>query len=98
MLSVVAGDATIFRTGNPRMKTRGETGPNEPQASERLLFTTVVGSYPQPEWLIDRRKLEDSGVPRVRSPEIWRVPEDLLEEAQDDATVIAIRAMERADI
>ena len=80
------------------MKLLGETGSNEPPQRRRLLPTTVVGSYPQPEWLIDRRKLEDSGVPRVRSPEIWRVPEDLLEQAQDDATVIAIREMERAGI
>lgn len=70
---------------------------NAPRTSQ-LLPTTVVGSYPQPEWLIDRRKLQSFGVPRVRAPEIWRVPEDLLEQAQDDATVVAIHEMERADI
>jgi 5-methyltetrahydropteroyltriglutamate--homocysteine methyltransferase len=64
----------------------------------RLLPSTVVGSYPQPDWLIDRRKLTDAGVPRVRAPQVWRVPPDLLEQAQDDATVVAIRAMERAGI
>jgi 5-methyltetrahydropteroyltriglutamate--homocysteine methyltransferase len=80
------------------MKTPSETSTSEPRQHTRLLPTTVVGSYPQPEWLIDRRKLEDSGVPRVRSPEIWRVPEDLLEQAQDDATIIAIHAMERAGV
>jgi len=61
------------------------------------LETTVVGSYPQPNWLIDREKL-GSKVPRVRAPEIWRVARDLLEQAQDDATVLAIRDMERAGI
>jgi 5-methyltetrahydropteroyltriglutamate--homocysteine methyltransferase len=62
-----------------------------------LLPTTVVGSYPQPGWLIDRAKL-GSKVPRVRAPEIWRVEGSLLEEAQDDATLLAIRDMERAGI
>ena len=62
-----------------------------------ILETTVVGSYPQPNWLIDRAKL-GSKVPRVRAPEIWRVENALLEEAQDDATLIAIRDMERAGI
>jgi 5-methyltetrahydropteroyltriglutamate--homocysteine methyltransferase len=62
-----------------------------------ILETTVVGSYPQPDWLIDRDKL-GSKVPRVRSPEIWRVPPQLLEQAQDDATLLAIRDMERAGI
>jgi 5-methyltetrahydropteroyltriglutamate--homocysteine methyltransferase len=62
-----------------------------------LLSTTVVGSYPQPGWLIDRDRL-GSRVPRLRAPEIWRVPEPFLEEAQDDATLLAIRDMERAGI
>ena len=62
-----------------------------------LLPTTVVGSYPQPGWLIDRAKL-GSKVPRVRAPEIWRVDKAFLEEAQDDATLLAIRDMERAGI
>jgi 5-methyltetrahydropteroyltriglutamate--homocysteine methyltransferase len=61
------------------------------------LETTVVGSYPQPEWLIDRQKL-GSKVPRVRAPEIWRVERDYLEQAQDDATLLAILDMERAGI
>jgi 5-methyltetrahydropteroyltriglutamate--homocysteine methyltransferase len=61
------------------------------------LTTTVVGSYPQPDWLIDRTLLS-KGVPRVRVPNIWRVPAELLEQAQDDATVVAIRDMERAGI
>ena len=62
-----------------------------------LLPTTVVGSYPQPGWLIDRDKL-GSKVPRVREPEIWRIPGEFLAEAQDDATRLAIRDMERAGI
>ena len=62
-----------------------------------LLQTTVVGSYPQPNWLIDRAKL-GSKVPRVRAPEIWRVPAEFLEQAQDDATLVAIRDMEQAGI
>ena len=59
--------------------------------------TTVVGSYPQPNWLIDRAKL-GSKVPRVRAPEIWRIAREHLEEAQDDATLLAIRDMEQAGI
>jgi 5-methyltetrahydropteroyltriglutamate--homocysteine methyltransferase len=63
----------------------------------QILPTTVVGSYPQPGWLIDRAEL-GSKVPRVRAPEIWRIPQPHLEEAQDDATLLAIRDMERAGI
>jgi 5-methyltetrahydropteroyltriglutamate--homocysteine methyltransferase len=62
-----------------------------------LLPTTVVGSYPQPHWLIDREALGGK-VPRVRAPEIWRVAPAYLEQAQDDATLLAIRDMERAGI
>jgi 5-methyltetrahydropteroyltriglutamate--homocysteine methyltransferase len=62
-----------------------------------LLPTTVVGSYPQPDWLVDRALLAQ-GVPRVRLRELWRVPEAFLEQAQDDATLLAIRDMERAGI
>ena len=62
-----------------------------------ILETTVVGSYPQPNWLIHRDRL-GSKVPRVRAPEIWKVGEKDLEQAQDDATLIAIRDMERAGI
>ena len=63
-----------------------------------LIPTTVVGSYPQPEWLVDRAALRLRRVPRVHAPELWRVPADLLEQAQDDATVLAIRDMEHAGI
>ncbi len=62
------------------------------------LRTTVVGSYPQPDWLVDRAMLGARLPPRVRAREIWRVPEPWLAEAQDDATLIAIRDMERAGI
>ena len=62
------------------------------------LITTVVGSYPQPGWLIDRERLGDRLPPRVRARELWRVPEPLLEEAQDDATRLAVRDMERAGV
>ena len=60
--------------------------------------TTVVGSYPQPDWLIDRERLGDRLPPRVRARELWRVPEALLEEAQDDATRLAVRDMEQAGV
>jgi 5-methyltetrahydropteroyltriglutamate--homocysteine methyltransferase len=62
-----------------------------------ILETTVVGSYPQPNWLVDRAKL-GSKVPRVRQPDLWRVAPAFLEQAQDDATLLAIRDMERAGI
>jgi len=63
-----------------------------------LFPTTVVGSYPQPDWLIDRDKLRERGVPRVRVAEVWRVPEAYLTQAQDDATLLAIRAFEQLGI
>ena len=64
-----------------------------------MLFpTTLVGSYPQPDWLIDRAKLAGRFPPRVRAHELWRIPEPFLAEAQDDATLVAIRAQEEAGI
>jgi 5-methyltetrahydropteroyltriglutamate--homocysteine methyltransferase len=64
-----------------------------------MLFpTTLVGSYPQPEWLIDRKALAGRFPPRIRMRELWRVPEALLAEAQDDATVVAIKAQEDAGL
>ncbi|HWI99682.1 MAG TPA: uroporphyrinogen decarboxylase family protein [Burkholderiales bacterium] len=64
-----------------------------------MLFpTTLVGSYPQPEWLIDRKKLAGRFPPRVRARELWRVEDSFLREAQDDATVLAIRAQEAAGL
>jgi 5-methyltetrahydropteroyltriglutamate--homocysteine methyltransferase len=62
------------------------------------MLTTVVGSYPQPDWLIDRERLGDRLPPRVRARELWRVPEPFLEEAQDDATRLAVQDMERAGV
>ena len=64
---------------------------------KHLLPTTVVGSYPQPDWLVDRQMLSKS-VPRTRMTQMWRIPDDHLEQAQDDATIVAIRDMERAGI
>jgi 5-methyltetrahydropteroyltriglutamate--homocysteine methyltransferase len=63
-----------------------------------MLTTTVVGSYPQPDWLVDRALLLEKRVPRVREQSIWRIPEPFLEQAQDDATIVAIRDMERAGV
>lgn len=63
----------------------------------KLLPTSVVGSYPQPDWLVDHQMLSKT-VPRVRMKEMWRVPEQWLEQAQDDATIVAIHDMEQAGI
>src|SRR5216117_2396656 len=63
-----------------------------------LLPATVVGSYPQPEWLVDRSLLGSRLPPRTLAPEIWRVAPELLQQAQDDATLLAIRDMERAGL
>ncbi|MCZ6473258.1 MAG: 5-methyltetrahydropteroyltriglutamate--homocysteine methyltransferase [SAR324 cluster bacterium] len=64
-----------------------------------MLFpTTLVGSYPQPEWLIDRPALAKRFPPRVRAQLLWQIPEPFLGEAQDDATVLAIRAQEQAGL
>ena len=64
-----------------------------------MLFpTTIVGSYPQPDWLIDREKLAGRFPPRVRAKELWRVQEPYLQQAMEDATVLAIRAQEQAGL
>src|SRR3954452_19944852 len=63
-----------------------------------LLPTTVVGSYPQPRWLVDHEKLATRLPPRIRARDVWRVPEPFLQEAQDDATLLAIHDLERAGI
>ena len=63
-----------------------------------VLLTSVVGSYPQPDWLVDRNLLSSRLPPRTRALEIWRVSPEYLEQAQDDATVLAIRDLERAGI
>ena len=66
--------------------------------SNTLLPTTLVGSYPQPDWLIDRRRLAEIVPPRAHARELWRVESSWLEQAQDDATLLAIRDQERAGI
>src|SRR5215475_9815972 len=64
-----------------------------------MLFpTSLVGSYPQPDWLIDRARLAGRFPPRVRARELWRVDPAYLAEAQDDATLLAIRDQERAGL
>src|ERR1700730_2646359 len=65
------------------------------ESHRMLLPTSLVGSYPQPEWLIDRKKLAGRFPPRTRAQELWRVAAEFLEEAQDDATILAIRAQQR---
>jgi len=63
-----------------------------------MLPTALVGSYPQPDWLIDRRQLASHTPPRIREKELWRVAPEWLEQAQDDATLLAIRDQERAGL
>ena len=66
--------------------------------TQKLLPTSLVGSYPQPEWLIDRKRLAGRFPPRVRARELWRVAPEALDDAQDDATLLAIRAQEKAGL
>src|SRR5215207_2151860 len=86
----------------PRRTNCAQTEAVRDSASHRgdkMLFpTTIVGSFPQPEWLIDRAKLAGRFPPRVRAMELWRLPEPYLAQAQDDATLIAIRAQEDAGL
>jgi len=63
-----------------------------------MITTTVVGSYPQPDWLVDREQFKANVVPRIRMPQVWRVAAPWLEEAQDDAVRVAVAEMERAGI
>jgi 5-methyltetrahydropteroyltriglutamate--homocysteine methyltransferase len=83
---------------------RGQNGRYRPaerrgrSAVHRLLPTSLVGSYPQPDWLIDRERLAGRFPPRVRAAELWRVAPEWLEQAQDDATLLAIRDQERAGL
>jgi 5-methyltetrahydropteroyltriglutamate--homocysteine methyltransferase len=83
-------------SGAGHYRTRVQKGAI-PAMPSTILPTTVVGSYPQPDWLVNREML-CKGVPRTRLREIWRVAEPFLEQAQDDATLLAIRDMERAGI
>src|ERR1035441_1062432 len=82
------------RRPNPQPIHRRSAG----VAPMKLLPTTIVGSYPQPEWLIDRAKLAGRFPPRVRARELWRIAPEFLQEAQDDATIMAIKAQEDAGI
>src|SRR5215218_8703563 len=86
------GWAGLSRSVSAVMMSAGRTSMN------KLLPTTLVGSYAQPDWLIDREKLAGRFPPRVRAKELWRVAPEFLEAAQDDATLLAIRAQERAGL
>src|SRR6188768_905677 len=81
----------------PRPPTRAFR-PGRPGGALMLFPTTIVGSFPQPDWLIDRVKLAGRFPPRVRAQELWRVAPDFLEEAWNDATLLAIRDQERAGL
>jgi 5-methyltetrahydropteroyltriglutamate--homocysteine methyltransferase len=63
-----------------------------------VIETTVVGSYPQPDWLVDKTRYRETVVPRIRMPALWRVPAPYLEEAQDDAVRIAVGDMDAAGV
>lgn len=81
-----------------RLPVRGPDSNSGPGAMTRILSTAVIGSYPQPPWLVDHDVLKSKLVPRIRARDIWRVPEPWLEAAQNDATLLAIRDQERAGI
>jgi 5-methyltetrahydropteroyltriglutamate--homocysteine methyltransferase len=76
----------------------GGTCNTTPEETGMLFPTTLVGSYPQPDWLIDREKLAGRFPPRVRARELWRVAEPYLQQAMEDATLLAIRAQEDAGL
>jgi 5-methyltetrahydropteroyltriglutamate--homocysteine methyltransferase len=84
-----------FRTNQPDKMGGTRTMAFTPHT---LLPTSLVGSYPQPDWLIDRANLASRFPPRVRARELWRIDPAYLEEAQDDATIVAIRDQERAGL
>src|SRR5580700_12038520 len=94
----------IAQAGYPRPLRRPDwplilSGPARIQRGSAMLFpTTLVGSYPQPDWLIDRAALAARFPPRIRMQTLWRVPEPYLTQAQDDATLLAIRAQEEAGL
>ena len=78
---------------------RAERNRDPPEEDPAILFpTTLFGSYPQPDWLIDRPRLAGRFPPRVRARELWRVAEPWLAQAQDEATLLAIRAQEQAGL
>jgi 5-methyltetrahydropteroyltriglutamate--homocysteine methyltransferase len=88
-------DARVRRR---RRAVRGFVRGSAAESMPPILPTSLVGSYPQPDWLIDRAKLASRFPPRVRALELWRVDPRYLEEAQDDATRLAIRDQERAGL
>src|SRR5258708_6151360 len=96
----------LEETYGPHIINRTRTNPmsvvphsRRPAAdTDSFLQTTVVGSYPQPEWLIDKTILRGQYVPRVPMDKLWRVPVELRAEAIRDATLLAIRDMEAAGI
>ena len=81
-----------------RSGPRRRAGSGEDTMALPLLPTSLVGSYAQPDWLIDRAKLAGRFPPRVRARELWRVAPEYLDQAQDDATLLAIRDQERAGL
>src|SRR5690606_638058 len=89
------------RQPGPRQRAGERRVPGSDPARERismLLPTSLVGSYAQPDWLIDREKLAGRFPPRTRVKELWRVPEQWLDQAWDDATIMAIAEQERAGL
>jgi 5-methyltetrahydropteroyltriglutamate--homocysteine methyltransferase len=86
------------RTGRGRWRQRGGLCKDRPVGPLPPFSTSIVGSYPQPEWLIDREKLAGRFPPRVRARELWRVRGEHLWEAQSDATIVAIKAQEDAGL
>src|SRR5688572_15230438 len=95
--SLVAGGASSRAVAS---RVHREVSPTHRQDSNRLMLfpTSLVGSYAQPDWLIDRKKLAGRFPPRVRARELWRVGPEWLDQAQDDATLLAIRDQERAGL
>lgn len=87
-----------LRRGCSIAATPAEAGVGYDGVSMTLLPASLVGSYPQPDWLIDRRMLSERMPPRVRAGELWRVAPEWLEQAQDDATILAIRDQEWAGL
>src|SRR6266403_347118 len=92
---VRSGPAALWLCWIVRVKLGG---PERVMMATKLFPTTLVGSYPQPDWLIDRQKLARKMPARIRAQELWRVAPEWLEQAQDDATILAIRDQERAGL
>src|SRR6187397_2452954 len=91
-------DSGPLMLGPDREKTANSRSDPITRRTQMLFPTSLVGSMPQPDWLIDRQKLAGRFPPRVRVKELWRVQPEFLEQAYDDATLIAIRAQEEAGL